>query len=523
MKRTVEKVKSVYSRFFPINILKWELPMVILTGILIIFGIVYKAGSLKTGYHFLDDHEIIRYAEAIRTASTSSSRLILDIIKGDLSWRFRPFYWVERILSVYFFGAEFLYWNYYIAIKGVITFCLLYFTARYLKYPRSISLLFPCVIMLGNQFTPWYRNGNQESLGLLLCAFTLLMIAMQNHYKKYRNPIYNILIVMGAILCGLSKESFTLLMPAFIALKFWLEFCQGAENFTVPALLKCFRNNMVVYLSILFAMGIHLYMIVFQVGVDNVSYAGFHKETPLLEYWQHTRFNLSVYLRSYSLLGLFLLFLALMCHSNIKKLAVRKYLGETVICFYILATQLLLHAKSLMWERYIIPWIVGYALLFVLIGFRYFQNDRIQSLLFMAIIAVFVYKEASQAYSMAASYAWDGEMIQNYFQCILEHTDTDSKIICAFYDEELNLATECYLEVHDRTQAYTYSSSDYSISNLVQLRGQSSKELSWEQAAVGVCYGYQKEEIANLMGFSEESEYTAALFGNYCVIYGNVD
>ena len=517
------KKRIDYDRVFPIDIKKWELPMVICIGILIIFGIVYKAGSLETGYHFLDDHEIIRQNEALRTASVPLHRVIGNTIRGDLWWRFRPFYWVERILSVYFFGTEFIYWNYYIAIKGVITFCLLYFTARYLKHPRVISLLFPCVIMLGHQFTPWYRNGNQESLGLLLCAFTLLMIAMQHYYKKYRGLVFNILIVIGAILCGLSKESFTLMMPVFIAMKLWLEFCRKEERPSVSSFLSCFRSNMPVYLSILIAMGIHIYMIVFQVGIDNVSYAGFHKGTPLLEYWQHTCYNLTVYLRSYYLLGPFLLFLAEMCHSNVKKLTVWKYLGGVVICIYILATQLLLHAKSFMWERYIIPWIVGYAFLFVLIGFRYFQEDTIQRLLFIAIISVFVMKGASQSYSMALSYALDGQAIQDYFQCILEHTEADSKIICAFYDGELNLATESYLEVHDRTHVYTYSDAEHSISDMVKFNEENSEELSWANAAVGVCYGYQEEEIANLMGFSEKSEYTAVPFGNYCVIYGNVD
>lgn len=164
----------------------------------------------------------------------------------------------------FLFGSNMLYWNCYTAIKGVITFCLLYFTARYLKCNPVISGLFTGLILYGAQFTPWYRSANQESIGLLLCALTMCLIAAQSYYKKYRSVLFNILIVISAILCGLMKESFTLLMPAFIALKFWLEYHGEPDK----KFWDCIKSNWVTYGIIGMALLANIWVLLFRVGVD---------------------------------------------------------------------------------------------------------------------------------------------------------------------------------------------------------------------------------------------------------------
>lgn len=117
-------------------------------------------------------------------------------ILNDLRVRYRPLYWTERVTVGYLFGSNLTAWNIWTAVKGVFAFALLYLTARFLKNTRLISFVFPMIIMLGAQFTPWYRSANQESTGLLLCSAILCLITAQYNHRKFTSVAYNVPIVM---------------------------------------------------------------------------------------------------------------------------------------------------------------------------------------------------------------------------------------------------------------------------------------------------------------------------------------
>lgn len=486
---------------------------VLMIGILLVFGTLYRTGTIASGFHMLDDHELIRYHLAFSENNASLAGTIKAAIVNDFAGgRYRPLYWTERVTGCKLFGDELAWWNYYTAIKGVLTFYFLYYVARYLKYNRILSFLFVGIILFGRQFTPWFRSANQESTGLLLCAFTLCLIARQCYHKKYNNVAYNIVIVVGTVLCGLVKESFTLFMPVFAALKIWLEYCDRGK------LVNCLRKNIAVYLVIALSMMINVIMIVFYVGIDQVSYAGFHEGVSLADYWSGIVYSLKFNMGSYTIAGGVFLFAIVMYVLEISKELRKKYLWFAAISAYVMAVQLIAHAKSLMWERYMIPWVVGYAFLFVLLGYRIFEQNKWRRTVYTAVLIILFLVEAPKAYQMSRDYAYDGQMLRVYFQNILDNTDEESQVVCAFRDEEINLATECWLEVHGRTQVYSYDTLTGEFKNIVQLKGAVPEEFSWEQARVVVCYGDQVEIMLQLMGLSEESSYSVNQCSSYCVI-----
>lgn len=490
---------------------------VLLLGCLVVYGILYKTGTINSGYHFLDDHELIRMEVSFEQQSVSLLQSIKNWMVGDFHWRFRPLYWIERVTGAYFWGSELLYWNYYTAIKGIFTFYCLYFTARYLKYDRIISLIMPCVVMLGSQFTPWYRSANQENTGLLLCAFTLCMIAAQAYRKKYQSWCYNIPIMIGAFLCGLVKESFTLFMPAFIALKFWLEYWDedyaesGKKRF-----IKCLKNNVLTYTVIMVSMLVNVCMIAFYVGVDKVSYAGFQEGTSLAAYLSGIKNSLMMYTIWYTMTAVAIIILAVMCYKSIGKNDIKKYWGLLCIGGFVMATQLVAHAKSGMWERYIIPYILGYVFVFVLLAYRIFEKDKVHKTIFIGVMLFLIYQHAPVAYKGAQDYAYTGKMVNQLLTCIRDNTAEADSIICAFADEELNIATECWLETNDRTQVYTWSGDEFK--NLVQIMGTAPTEYSASNANAIVCYDWQIEEMLQWMAFESEEQYAVHRFGAYAVV-----
>lgn len=402
----------------------------------------------------------------------------------------------------YLWGADMLAWNLYTAVKGILSFVLLYYVAVYLGHNRVISILFPGIIMFGAQFTPWYRSANQENTGLMFMAAALFFIARQYAKKKFQCPVYNVAIVLFTILCGLMKESFALCIPALIALKFWLEYCEACKGEEEVSFLKVLKKNFWTYLA-MFVVGIaDLCCILFLSGVDNVSYAGFQENTSLLDYINGICNSLTVFLKWYTLFGTMIIFIVIMCHQLIEKRYLKQYIGFALIGFYIIGVQLVAHAKSLMWERYIIPCIIGYGFVFVLLGYDLFRKHVFQRRVYTAILVLLLMLELPTAYEQAKAWAYDGQMIAAYFQCILDNSADEDRILCAFSDEELNLASDVWLDAHGRPGVEYYSEGNLELGAYT----------------VVTCYNYQVPEMVAMLGIVDESLYSVSEYMNYSVI-----
>ena len=186
MKLTKKLISRLKKNFDEQNqsIFWWEYIGAATLGLLIMYLFLYRTGTYSSGYHFLDDHELVRAEYAFQEQGASLWNVMRSAMLGDLSWRFRPFYWVERTIGEYLWGSNLYAWNIYTAGKGVLCIFLLYLTARNFYVNRVFSGLFAAIIIVGPQFVPWYRSANQESLGLVLLSISLFLIARQYHEKK---------------------------------------------------------------------------------------------------------------------------------------------------------------------------------------------------------------------------------------------------------------------------------------------------------------------------------------------------
>ena len=509
-KRTVRRNKVVWQ----------DAVIAILFGTIIVAGILCVARTIWSGYHFLDDHELIRMEQSF-SQGMSLHDLLRAWIKNDMNQRFRPLYWIERVTGSYLMGSNLMLWNIWTAVKGILAFALLYLSARYVKAGRTVSLIFPMVIMLGTQFTPWYRSANQESTGLLLCAAVLCLIAAQYAHGRYTSPVYNIPIVILVILSGLAKESFTLFMPVFPMLKLWLEYWDGCDETWLGTrrkgrLLRLVKENLAVYLCILGAFVINVYMILFCVGVDQVSYAGFHQDTGLNQYLHGISDSLFVNMKWNTVIAGLLIFMMLLCYQLVEKCNIWRYVSLCIILLCAMGIQLVAHAKSEMWGRYLFPYIIAYALLFVLLGNHIFRKDRFRNSIYQAVLLALLILTVPGAVREARDYAKDGEWIREYFQCILDNAGETDRIVGAFGDEELDLATECWLEVHDRPQVYSNVNGEWK--NIVQLTDALTGECSWEDVKVVTCYSYAQVYVLSLMDGVTEEDFDSYTFGNYMVM-----
>lgn len=482
--------------------------------------ILWYSGTITSGYHFRDDHELINIEYTIKQEQNSIDSIVISTIQNDMQTRFRPFYWLERVVGTAIFGSNLLYWNYYKAIMAVITFCLLYYTSKNLGHKWCISIIFACIIMLGEQITPWYRSANQENTGLFVCALTLFFISKQAYDEKYYSFLYNTIICITVLIGSLIKESFILMIPAYVGLKFWLEYSHlSMYNVGLKGIWKqCLKNNAVIYIILTIVMLWELYLLLFGVGVDKVSYAGFQSGFNLKDYWMGIRYSLLIYLKWYFLFGVLLSLMVLVCYQVIEVKLWKIYLGFGLIGIYITSTQLVAHSKSMMWERYIIPFIIGYAMIFVLLGYKLLAQDKFRRRVYVITLIVLLLLKVPVAYKSAVAYAQDGDLIQGYLSFVLENTNSDSDIIGAYTDGEMNLATACWLEIHNRTKEFFYNWETETLIDEVQLTILNEGSTTWDTADAVLCYSQDVDRVISMMELEENEEYQRLQYGAYAVI-----
>lgn len=490
-------------------------------GLLFIYVMLIQTKTIWSGYHFLDDHELVRIEYGLKHGA-DVFETVWAWICNDLHWRYRPLYWVERVIGTAVMGSDLYVWNVYKAVMGAVTFYLLYMTGYYLRQRWHISALFAAVIMVGPQITPWYRSANQENTGLLLCAVVLYLIARQYNRQKYRHVGYNMLIAVAVLLCSLEKESFVLMMPAFGAMKYWLEYM--ARERRIPGKhgrkglwLDCLKSGSLTYAISIIGFLANLYMLLVYVGVDKSSYAGFQKGIPLRTYLWGIKYTLTNCITNYVWGAVILVLLLVVCCQLVDKAYIKYYAGFGIISCFIMGTQLVAHARSLMWERYIIPFIIGYAVLFVFVGYHMLSSDVLRRRVYVGVLAALVLIHAPIAREKANSYTLDGELIHEYLDYILENTAEGDHIIGAYTDEELNLAIESWLETHDRKKMYSYNRNTGELQDVIQL-GEPNQDIADWGAEVVVCYSGDADKFEDMMGLSESDDYLRQQYGQYAVI-----
>lgn len=353
--------------------IKREDIIVILISAIIIFGIVISTKSLFSGYHLVDDNYAYIYKKDFQNKNLLST--IIYWVKSDLAWRFRPLYKVEQVCLAAIFGTNLNLWMFLTALKGVISSLFLWKFARICSLNHYFSGLFVGVCLLGDQFGVWIRQGNQENTGMMLLSITLYMLAKEAKMQVRNDNSGRLPLFLGffIFLTSIEKESFIIMIPAYILLSMTFAMDvdivddekQGnyIENILIEKLKNVWRRRWKQYITWLVIMGIELIVIVFFIGTNENGYAGFSRDTGLGEYISGISKSILHYCKGLTCLVICFVIYILLYANNLWK----EYIGYCLSGIFIIISQLLLHAKSGMWERYKIPCTVGVAILAVMV------------------------------------------------------------------------------------------------------------------------------------------------------------
>lgn len=390
--------------------------------------LVIYTETLFSGYHFTDDHEIIAINKNVQDNGFANAASF--IVKNDLNIRFRPFYYFHRIIIVELLGTNFLYWSVYNVVLAIFTSYFLFLFIYRQGYKFIHAFLFPFLVLIGAQTSIFWKLGPAETVGFFLLSASLFFL-VNTILKKKRYQL--IISSVFLFLASLSKESFTLFIPAYILMLLWYSYqCDSKKT-----ILEIIQSNIILIISLLLVFLIEIYIILFVVGTNKLGYAGIDNSFNAINFiksiYVFLRHNVYLYL---ILFGFFLLV------QNLKSWKINlykdfknqlTYIFNIVIMLVIILPQMILYNKSGIFERYLLPLNFGFALLVIFLLKNVYESNNISLFSKRAFTFAIIYVIYSlfryDTLPNAKLFAQEGFSTNKFISTILNNTKSNDSIL----------------------------------------------------------------------------------------------
>ncbi|HEY9296581.1 MAG TPA: hypothetical protein VIQ31_09430, partial [Phormidium sp.] len=334
---------------------------IVLAVILGIYFIFYwKTGLLTSGFrYFIDDHQIPTIKHDLGQQGYIST--VVNWIKTDLSInRFRPFYYIQLVTQSATFGLRPTLWFSYLCLSASLTTFFLFLFARLRGISIVLSLLFAALSLWGSQAEIWARPSIPEAPGALFLSLSLVLAVLSVH-PAYKSKILDALFFISVLLSSLSKEVFILCIPALIGIRVWL-FCQSHQ----VSLKEAIRQNTAISGILLGLAALEILYIKLFLGTSATGYAGFDRSNLDLKNLLATVATLAKESHYQVLLAaIVLLAITVALKRQSFNIIIQELLPGLLIFLLIVVPQILIYAKSGISGYYLVPGVIGFALITV--------------------------------------------------------------------------------------------------------------------------------------------------------------
>lgn len=389
----------------------------------LVFGVVTVTGTLTSGFHLVDDWEFAQYIDWMKLDHLSLWDCLRESVSFDLTLRFRPLYYINRILMAYVFGINLTAMSVVKAAEIVVALAMLYYCARQMKCNMFYAALFSLTVMVGYQSAVWWKLGPQESYDIMMFAVGFYFLLKWLSTEKRR---YAVISVAAFFLMSIYKEPFILLLP-FVGLYILYDGMKG-KQVTIAGLWETVRRRLLYLLTIGIIFTGEMLLILFVVGTNNYSYVGLDEGITLDQYVQVWRGaagnNLKWYVRFGVLMGLILL----TYWEHLKKLG-----WEILLAMAIIVPQCVSYSKTSLEERYILPCVVGYAFFFVIVGCGFRPLSGKRRIAYVLCLLLMLAAHGRVMLREAQYFAYRGESIKTMLEATLDLVQgTDRKVLSCF-------------------------------------------------------------------------------------------
>lgn len=455
MEKDLEK-KKVKSEVSKIRYLLEKYEAIVFWMILSFLMVIFldKMGTLFSGYHLVDDQNYININKGLMSHGLKEQ--LLRSVRGDFGLRFRPLWSFTRVLDTYFFMDSYGILSLKNAMVITTSASLFFYYARRKGVSRTYACLFGFFTFLGNQAAVLWRLGPQEPVGLLL--FSLALIATDLLAKK-KSILRSSFFVVILTLLTLQKETFLACMPGFYLLLFssFLKEEERERSF-VSSLWKFILRYKIEILCCVTVLIAEAYFISNFVGKNYIEYVGLGVSDSIFQKLE----GILDILRGPFLPYLLFLFAFFLFFQQVwkKEDFQLSNLIEVLFPIYIILIQLIIHAKSGMWERYLIPAVIGVAYIAIILGHKYFHKDKRLTLVYLQLMLIFLLNRGWSLPAQAKDFALQSQNFEELIGDVLSNVSPDANILLCSEpgNVEIDYSFSLYLDYYYDYNNFSYLS-----------------------------------------------------------------
>lgn len=416
---------------------------------LLVFGVVIVMGTLTSGFHLVDDWEFAKYVDWLTLEHRSIRECLKEAVGYDLTMRFRPLYYINRVLMAAVFGINLTAMSVVKAGEIVVALVALYYCARKMKCNVVYALLFALTVMVGYQSAVWWKLGPQESYDIMMFAIGFYFLLKWLETDKRWHSFVSI----GAFfLMSVYKEPFILLLP-FVGLYVLYVEMQG-KKVTWGNLWTASRARLPYLLTIGIIFVVEIFLLVFVIGTNNYSYVGLDEGMSLDEYRQAWSLAFHTDLKWYVRFGIAMGLILLTYWEQLKKLG-----WELLLTAAIIIPQCISYSKTSMTERYILPCVLGFAFFFVITGCKLEALSGKRRIVYVACLVLMLAAHGRVMLREAAYFTYRGESITTMLETTLDLVEgTDRRVLACFApNKEGNRTMYYWFRLHGYDEVFYWN------------------------------------------------------------------
>lgn len=423
-----------------------EFIIVLLFFALLVFGVVLGIGTLTSGYHLVDDHEILKWSWQMELEGKSIWNVLQDVLKRDMANRYRPAHVITRVFETKLFGINLTLFSLVKAVELWISCIFLYYIACRMNVKKIYAVAFVLVSLLGYQSATWWRLGTHEVQCILL--FSVGFYCTQRWLTE-RKSTWAIISFLAYILMCNFKESFIVVMPFVMLYVLYVEL-RDIDKIKLENVISSVKNNLV-YLCILgIIFIIPVLVVVFFIGANEYDMVGLDTAVPFADYIAGIGNSLQEDLKWYKRFGILFGLILLTYWDELKKLW-----KEMLLTAVLIFPQLILYGRTGLNERYMLPSTIGFSFFFICVIMKWKPLRAKRKLVYVCGILLLLAAHGRVALREADYFRYRGESITTMLEAVTEMSQGEAKILSCFNpNREGNLTIHYWMRNQEMNNVY---------------------------------------------------------------------
>ncbi len=328
-------------------------------------GLLVGTGAVSSGYYLKDCHALIGFHESLEERGFWQTLLWLN--SYDINVRFRPLYSLYIITLTYLIKLNWQVWHCVIGSFAIASCILLFKALKNFGFSTLAAAVFLGIACLDVQVASWVHISVAETPAFLFMAGSIYCLSKLKETHCLR---WEFAFLILAICSSLSKESFLFLLPSLIYIRAWLVNFEIRKYITTLLVLLPFMLISFSFIRRISANHLDLKITAIQIFKSTLSIA-----------WN----------------GSFIPFLILIILLNLFKSwnykSFRISWMPLILFLLIITPQVFLYARTGFTERYFLPGILGFSILFaVLIDHLISYPKRVQQVAIVLIVSILICK-----------------------------------------------------------------------------------------------------------------------------------